>query len=190
MATQPVYVAAPPNQLGLHLNTTTRPVVGSLDPVAGPNVHLIEMTNNPGTYQALIVDATPGDYIGYVSVGLAGPVLVSEIALQFTDTEEPVFEANLWPSVEIKRNTPFPNFKFLMVLASDGITPATGLTITSTRSIDAATTFEPTDNTAVEMSDGWYKIDMTAADLNGKAIAFKFSAPTALDRDISLGTQL
>lgn len=87
-----------------------------------------------------------------------------------------------------KKNTAISNFKFKMVLTSDHITPATGLAITATRSIDTGA-FASCTNAAVEISAGWYRIDLSASDMNGDSIALKFSAATADQRDFSIITQ-
>lgn len=88
----------------------------------------------------------------------------------------------------IKKNTALSNFTFLMRQSSDHITPATGLTITATRSIDGAA-FAACANAASEIGNGVYKIDLAAADLNGTVITLKFTAAGADQRTITLITQ-
>jgi len=73
----------------------------------------------------------------------------------------------------IKKNTAYSNFTFMMFdTAGD---PATGKTVTATRSIDGAA-FASCANAVSEISSGWYKINLAAADLNGDNIALKFTA--------------
>ena len=88
----------------------------------------------------------------------------------------------------ITKNVALENFPFLMVLASDDITPATGLTVTATRSIDGAA-FVATANAVSEITFGWYKISLANSDLNGNTIALRFTAPTANDRNLTIVTQ-
>ncbi len=85
----------------------------------------------------------------------------------------------------IQKNQAFPNFEFEMVLASDHITGATGLTVTAIRSIDGGF-YGPCANAVVEVGSGTYKITLAATDLNGDFVTLKFSAPTANDTTISL----
>lgn len=88
----------------------------------------------------------------------------------------------------ITKNTALANFEFLMVDATDGYTAETGLTITATRSIDGAA-FAACANSATEVSNGIYKIDLAAADLNGNVITLKFAATGARTRIITIVTQ-
>ena len=87
----------------------------------------------------------------------------------------------------IVKNQAYSNFEFLMVLASDHVTPATGLTVTGQRSIDGAA-FGSTTGTIAEVSNGIYQIDFLAADTNGDVITYRFSSGTADDTFISVIT--
>jgi len=71
----------------------------------------------------------------------------------------------------IKRATAFTAFTFQMVLSSDHVTPATGKTVTVTRSIDGGAYGASTAGTATEISNGSYKINLSAADLTGNMIS-------------------
>jgi len=77
----------------------------------------------------------------------------------------------------IKKNTQLAAYPFLM---TDSTThaPATGLTVTATRSIDGAA-FGACANAVSEVASGWYKITLAAGDLNGSTIALKFTATGA-----------
>lgn len=86
----------------------------------------------------------------------------------------------------IKKNTALANFTFLMVDTSD--VPKTGLTVTAERSIDGAA-LGACANAVSEISNGLYKINLAAADLNGDVIALRFSAAGAKDRIIAIVTQ-
>ena len=88
----------------------------------------------------------------------------------------------------IKKNVALNNFTFLMRQSSDHITPATGLTITATRSIDGAA-FAACANAVSEVSNGVYKINLAAADMNGTVITLKFTATGADQRTITIVTQ-
>lgn len=90
--------------------------------------------------------------------------------------------------IVVKRNTALANFEFLMVLSSDHVTGATGKTITATRSIDGGA-FASCTNSASEVSNGVYKISLSASDLNGTTITLRFTAASCDDTFISILTQ-
>lgn len=85
------------------------------------------------------------------------------------------------------KNQAFSNLEFLMVLASDGRTPATGLTVTGQRSIDGGA-FASISGSIAEVSNGIYQADLLAADTNGSVITYRFSAATADDKFITVKT--
>lgn len=89
----------------------------------------------------------------------------------------------------IKKNAVLNNFEFLMIDSSDHISPKTGLTVTATRSIDGAA-FGAAANLVSELSNGIYKINLAAADLNGSIITLRFTAPGADDRLITIKTNI
>lgn len=90
-------------------------------------------------------------------------------------------------STTFKRNKAFSNFCFKLVLASDHISPAVGITVVAQRSIDGAA-FAGCANAVSEIGSGWYKITLAAADLNGDVIALKFTEGTIDQRDFLLTT--
>jgi hypothetical protein len=87
----------------------------------------------------------------------------------------------------VPKNTALAGFGFVMVLASDHVTGATGLTVTATRSIDGGA-FAACTNAVTEVGSGVYKIDLSAADLNGNVVVLKFAAATADTRLIEVLT--
>lgn len=91
--------------------------------------------------------------------------------------------------LRIKKNTALAGFPFLMVLASDHITPATGLTVAVQRMINGAAFGNSTNTPATEVSSGLYTIDLSAADLNGNTIVLKMTAATADQRTIIIITE-
>jgi hypothetical protein len=88
----------------------------------------------------------------------------------------------------IQKNAPFNNFAFLMVLATDGRTPATGLSVSGQRSIDGGV-FANLANGVTEIGNGWYKVNLAATDVNGDFIALKFTATGADQRSIGIITE-
>lgn len=91
--------------------------------------------------------------------------------------------------IAIKKNTALANFPFFMVLSSDHVTPATGLTVAVARSIDGGAFGASTNTPATEISAGCYKISLSAADLNGTTIILKMTAATADQRTIIIATE-
>jgi len=87
----------------------------------------------------------------------------------------------------VKKNATFSNFEFLMVLTSDHVTPATGLTVTGQRSIDGGA-FAGVGGTIAEVSNGIYQFDALAADTNGDVITWRFSSATADDTFVTFKT--
>ena len=87
-------------------------------------------------------------------------------------------------------NTALNNIPFVMVLSSDHISPATGKTVTVTRSLDGGVTWDATTGTVTEMTSGagMYHFDADAADVNGAAVDLKFSAPDSDDSFVSIRT--
>jgi hypothetical protein len=88
----------------------------------------------------------------------------------------------------IEKNAALNAFPFLMVNDSDGKTPETGLAVTAQRLIDNGT-FAACANSVVEVSNGWYRIDLAAVDLNGNIITLRFSATGARTREITIVTE-
>ena len=87
----------------------------------------------------------------------------------------------------IVKNAAFSNLPFLMVLTSDHVTPATGLTVTGQRSIDGGA-FAGVSGTITEVANGIYSIDLLAADTNGDTIIYRFSSATADDTFVTIKT--
>lgn len=87
-----------------------------------------------------------------------------------------------------KKNTALSAFEFAMLSSADHVTGATGKTITATRSIDGSV-FAACTNSASEVGNGIYKIDLSAADLNGNVITFRFTATAADDTFLTVMTQ-
>jgi len=168
-----------------------------------------EQTNRGGTYLATVTQALAGWHKAYVTISSvtmpigwvfladdtstytvdrigspAGASVSADIATAQIDLTQ--IKADL--PTQITKNTALANFPFLMVLASDDITPGTGLTVTATRSIDGAA-FAACANAVTEIANGWYKISFDASDLNGDTIALRFAASTANDRNIAIVTQ-
>ena len=132
----------------------------------------------PTNFSALAITAggavtagTVSDKTGYTLAGTTDANVVSVAAA----------------ASNIKKNTALANFMFLM---TDSTThaPKTGVAVTATRSLDGAA-FGACANAVSEIGNGWYKINLAAADLNGNNVALRFTGAASDDRNISIVTQ-
>jgi hypothetical protein len=89
--------------------------------------------------------------------------------------------------IRLTRNTAHANFQFLMV-QTDGITPATGLTVTGGFTLDA-TAEVAFAQSITELANGMYRIDLTAAQKDALNVTYRFSGTGARDRVITFVTQ-
>lgn len=91
----------------------------------------------------------------------------------------------------IKKNAALAAYPFMMT-DSTNHAPATGKTVTVTRSIDAATTFSALTSGAsvVEKANGTYMIDLAAGDLNGNCITLRATATGCDDQTIYIFTSV
>lgn len=78
----------------------------------------------------------------------------------------------------IRKNIAQSNFAFYMRLSNNHISPATGKIISASRSIDGGA-FVTCTNTATEIGNGFYKINLSASDLNGDIISLRFTTTEA-----------
>ena len=134
-----------------------------------------------GSVGKLIVDnlnATVGSRATQTSVDTVDDFLDTEIASIIAAVA----------ALRVKKNTALAGFMFPMVDSTDHSTPKTGATVTATRSLDGAA-FAACANAVAEVSNGLYKIDLAAGDLNGNVVTLKFSAIGCDQRVITLVTQ-
>jgi hypothetical protein len=142
--------------------------------------------NEPGNGQyelALSQADTNGNNIGFLFTATSAvPVHIMVVTTAADPTDVTRFGLTSLPAgpMRVKKNAALSNFGFRMVQSSNHVTPATGLTITAQRSIDGAA-FASCANSASEISNGWYKINLAAGDLNGDVIILRFSATGADD---------
>lgn len=85
----------------------------------------------------------------------------------------------------IQKNTALANFTFTMT-DSTNHNPATGLTVTGTRSLDGAAFASGTIANMTEIGNGAYQCDLGAGDLNGDVVQLRFTASGADDLTITI----
>lgn len=86
-----------------------------------------------------------------------------------------------------KKNVAITGFMFYMEL-TDG-TPGTGLTVAGQISKDGGAFSNTGTANATEVSNGWYKINLTQTEMNADEVALKFTATGAKQRNIKIRTQ-
>lgn len=77
------------------------------------------------------------------------------------------------------KNTSSQKVYFVMVLSSDHVSAATGITVTAQRSLDGAA-FGSATGTVTEIGNGLYFLSTSAADINADDVVFRFTG-TACD---------
>lgn len=95
---------------------------------------------------------------------------------------------SLTADIRLKKNTAFSNFQFLMVDATDFATPETGVSVSAERVIDGGS-FAACANSAAEVANGLYRINLDASDLNGDCITFRFTGTGCADTFLTVFTQ-
>lgn len=78
-------------------------------------------------------------------------------------------------TTNLKKNQALSNFAFLMT-DSTSHNPATGKTVSVTRCIDGGTFGAGTLSAVTEVSNGQYRVDFGAGDLNGNVVTLKATA--------------
>lgn len=133
----------------------------------------------------IVADTALSDYNGPTNAELEARTLLA--ASYATSAALAAVAADL-PNLPTK-NVALANFPFVMVLSSDHVTGATGLTVVCQRSIDGGAYLNCTNTPATEVANGSYEISLSAADMNGDTIMLKFTAATADARFIGITTQ-
>lgn len=87
----------------------------------------------------------------------------------------------------VQKNAALSNFEFVMTDSTDHA-PVTGKSVTATVSIDGGA-FASCANSASEVSDGVYKIDLADTDLNGDVVTLRFSGTGCDDTFVTIVTQ-
>ena len=89
--------------------------------------------------------------------------------------------------IVVRKNKPLANFTFVM-LDQVNQAPTAGLVVTGVKSKDGGA-FAPCDNSIIEIGNGFYKINLTANDLNADVVAFSFKAVNSDETILTMLTQ-
>ncbi len=182
---------APNGLLGLHRDTNTAQSGGdnyiglnAAHPSSQFNGSLIVITSGTGTGQVRSIIAAPGGGDNRATVSpnwttnpdnTSGYVIIAGATALAGNVQS-----------QIKQNTALASFGFVM-LKTDG-TAATGKTVTITRAIDNGAFGAGTLSAVTEISNGWYRVDFAAADLNGKTIKVRATATGCRETNLQLIT--
>lgn len=132
---------------------------------------LTEATNRKGYYTASITGLSGLKFVnvknGSTVIGYGYAILATDGTVYLMDDRGTVSH--------IKKNQPLSKFMFLMTDSSQHL-PATGKTVTVTRSIDGGAFAAGTLSAVTEVSNGMYYCDFAAADLNGSVIVLRATA--------------
>ncbi len=143
-----------------------------------PGNTVASVTGAVGSVTAGVTVTTNNDKTGY-SLTQSFPTNFSSLAIDSG--------GNVKIQSNIKKDTALNTFQFVMLSATDHVSPMTGLTVTGQRSIDGGA-FGACSNTVSELSNGVYTLNLSASDLNGNCIVFMFTATGADTRFIELVT--
>lgn len=167
------------------VNSTLSTIAGYLDTeIAAIKAKTDNLPSDPA--DASDIDAATDAIIALIGTPAGASVSVDIAAVKVDSAAIKAKTDNLPTdpaAQDIAKNTQFANFKFQMI-DTDG-DPATGLTVTAQRSIDGGA-LATCSNAVAEISNGLYKITLSAADLNGDVVALRFSATGAVDQVILL----
>jgi hypothetical protein len=130
-----------------------------------------------------VVNANNGGFVGVPDAvaGATGGLPLGDSAGQVTVGTVAAAASNL------KKNMALSNYVFVM---TDSTThaPKPGVTVTATRSLDGAA-FGACANGVTEISNGAYKINLAAGDLNGNVVTLRFTGTASDDLLVTIITQ-
>ncbi len=128
-----------------------------------------------GLYRLDLPDAAFASGADYVEFGgtVTGMVVIPGV-IQLTNP------------TSFARNVALPNFPFVMLDAATDL-PATGKTVTVTVSLDGGSFTSV--GTATEIGNGFYEIDLSAANMNGANVALRATATGCHDKPITIVTE-
>ncbi len=151
---------------------------GAIPAVNVTGVPLVDLkytlgTISPATAGSVRADSVTGA-VGSVTGNVGGSVASVTAAVAITSN--------------IKKNQALTNFEFLMT-DSTNHNPVTGKTVTCTRSIDGGAFGAGTLANVAEVSNGFYRVDFGAGDLNGTVIVLRATAASSDDTFERIVTQ-
>lgn len=153
---------------------------------------VVDGTNMPGMYEISIPNAAIAAGAKSVAIYYQGATnmapVVLEVELTAVDNQSTGFGlAAIAITSNVKKNQALNSFPFIMYNSTTNA-PMSGLTVTATRSIDGAA-FAACANSASEIGNGNYVINLANTDLNGNCIMLQFTATGANTTFLGVVTQ-
>lgn len=159
----------------------------------------VDATNQPGLYK-ITITATEAQCLSGTLHGKSSTANIEVLPRHFDPVRLPnvdpgasgglpTTDANNAVKIQsnVKKNQALSGFTFLMK-DTTGV-PQTGKTVTVTRSIDGGAFAAGTLGTVSEVSNGEYKVDFGAGDLNGNVIMLRATASGCADTFVQIITQ-
>lgn len=153
----------------------------------------IDATNLPGYYEIGVPDAVLASGATWAVMMIRGAANLLPLAIEiqlvaFDPTDSTRLGLSALPngSMTTKKNTAKSGFPFPMYDSNGNL--LTGLTVSGQKSLDGGA-FSNLTNAVSEISNGWYKVNLAAGDVNGDTVALRFSATGALDSTLIIITQ-
>lgn len=154
--------------------------------IATYKIAATEQGTASGYYTATMPGVAAGVYNAVAKVQAGGAPAESDLTVA-NGTIEWSGSAMGFPS-NVKKNQALNNFEFLMT-DSTNHSPATGKTVTVTRSIDGGAFGAGTLSAVTEVANGMYSVNFGAGDLNGNVITLRATATGADDTFERIVTQ-
>lgn len=159
------------------LASITTNITGNLSGSVGSVTGAVgSVTGAVGSVTAGVTVTTNNDKTGY-SLYQAFPTNFSSLSIDAS--------GNVKVQSAIKKNTAYTTFEFMMT-DSTNHAPATGKTVTCTRSLDGGAFAAGTLANVAEVGNGIYKVDFAAGDLNGGTVTLRCTASGCDDTFVTL----
>ena len=166
-------------------NTATAGQVAGLTMDQVLSSHSTSGTAGAALIQAALLAFTSGRVNADVGAIESGVDFTTAMKANLASTSDIATAVTTVTPVALKKNTAFAKFTFKM---RDAVSHAavTGATVIATRSIDGAAFAAGTLSSVTEISNGLYRVDFAAADLNGAVIVLRCAASGCETLDVVL----
>jgi hypothetical protein len=165
----------------------------------------VDAANLPGVYELGVPDAAFAAGAEWVVIGLKGAANMVPVEI-IVDLKKPdvnmltlsdidfstTMKAGLATKADLvvyRKNVQPPPIHFFMYASASPYAPATGKTVTATRSIDGAAYAAGSLSAVTEIGNGEYTIQPAQADFNGDVIGLRFTASGCRDTFLVFNTK-
>lgn len=163
---------------------------GAVTALGDTSATQMDATNAPGVYLWDLTQAeTNADVLHFTGKSATSGVDIVPLLAYTFPANFSALGVNAAGAVSIqskmKKNGGINAYAFLMT-DSTSHNPVTGKTVTVTRSLDGAAFAAGTIGVVTEISNGLYKVDLPAADLNGDTVTLRMTASGCDDLTVTL----